>query len=144
MQTIQSNLVPLQLSFDSQGTWQDLVCMSQYNVPIDLPTNVVETFCGIAVGLGTMAFNPSGTAVCEVNPTAGSQVTFQQLLTTMSNSTEIWFRVRYPGTGSTAGAVIFLKGTCYVTALDLQLQINQVIQFTFTFTGTGTLDVANP
>ena len=143
MQTIQSNLVPIQLSFDSEATWQDLVCLTQYNIPLALSVNKVETFCGVATGLGIMTFDPTGTAVCEAAPTAGSQVTFQQLATTMNNQTRIDFRVRYPNSGSTGGQ-IFLKGHCYITALDLQASVGQVLQFTWGLSGEGTLDVLNP
>lgn len=140
MASIQSSNVPIELSFDNGVNWLTLVCLTQYNVPVDTPTNIVETFCGTEVGLGSTTFNPTGTAVCKVDPDT-NQVTYQQMLTTQMNELEIMFRVQYPGTGS-IGSTIYLKGTCYVTNTDLQLNTGQTVQFGWTLTGTGTLDVA--
>lgn len=143
MQTVQSNLVPIELSFDNGATWQVLVCLTQYNIPVTTAINTLSTFCGTAVGVGTAAFNASGTAVCELNPTAGAQVTFNTLLAAQMAGLQFKFRVRYPITGSVGGS-IFMKGDCYSTAIELQGQTNQALQFTWTLTGQGELDIVNP
>ena len=140
MAGIQSNLVPLQLSLNGGSTYQTLVCLTQYNVPLDKAVNTVETFCGIAVGLGPTTFNPTGTAVVEASPAAGSQITWASLLTAFEAGTLLRFRVLYP-TGGSTGSNISLEGDCYLTNLNLTFQTAQAIQFDFTLTGQGTLDI---
>lgn len=143
METIQSTLVPLELSFDGGTSWQLLVCLSQYNIPLSKAVNTVETFCGTSVGLGNGTFNPQGTAIAELNPTAGVQVSWPQLATVWDAETQIMFRARYP-TGGSTGNNIFLKGSCYVTDLNISFQVGQAVQFDFTLTGQGELDITNP
>jgi len=139
MAGIQSTLVPLELSFNNGSTYQTLVCLNQYNMPLSKATNVTETFCGTEVGLGSETFNPNGTAVCSTNPTS-SQVTYNRLLTAWKNEETVLFRCQYPGTGS-IGVHFYHQGSAYVTDLELQFQTSQVIQFTFTLTGIGTIDI---
>ncbi len=139
MQTIQSGLVPLELSVDNGVTWQLLVCLTQYNIPLERSVNTVETFCGNAVGLGTTSFNPTGTAIIEAAPTAGSQLTFEQLTELFTAGTLIKFRARYP-TGGSTGNNVFLAGDCYITSLNFTAQIGNALQFDFTLTGQGDLD----
>lgn len=143
MQTIQGNQVPIYLSFDNEVSWQLLVCLTTWNLPTELPTNVVDTFCGPAVGTGNQTFNPTGTAVAITDAAAGQQVTYGRLLTAQTNGETIKFRVLYPGSGSIASA-FFLKGSAKVTSLDPTFEATGVVQFSWTLTGEGTLDITYP
>jgi hypothetical protein len=138
MGSLQSTNYPLELSFDGGSTWHTLVCLTQFNIPLSKAANVTETFCGPEVGLGSGTFNPTGTAVCETEPTS-TQVTYKRLLTAWDAEELIQFRLQALGTGS-IGNHFYLRGSCYVTDLDLTLQTAQTIQFNWTLTGTGTLD----
>lgn len=139
MSSIQSSLVPIELSFDSGSTWQTLVCLTQYNLPLETATNQVETFCGTETGLGSQTFNPTGTAVHELTPLP-TQVSYTRMLTAWSNKELIQFRSQYPGTGS-IGSQFYHRGSAYVTSLSPSFQVGQVVQFDWTLTGTGTLDI---
>lgn len=139
MASIQSTLVPLELSFNNGATWQTLVCLTQHNMPLERATNVTETFCGTETGLGALTFNPSFTAVVKTD-VASNQVTYNRLLTAMNNEELIMFRIQNPTSGS-IGLYFYISGTAYVTSLDLQFQTGQTIQFTGTLTGTGSLDI---
>lgn len=139
MASVQSTLVPLELSFNGGTTWQILVCLTQYNIPLERATNVTETFCGTETGLGALTFNPSFTAVTKLD-VESNQVTYARLLTAMVNEELIQFRSQYPGSGS-IGVNWYLRGSCYVTSLDKQFQTGQTVQFTGTLTGTGSLDI---
>jgi hypothetical protein len=144
MQTIQASSSPIELSFDNEVSWQVLVCLEAYNVPTELPTTVTDTLtCGQAVGVGNQTFNPTGTAICTADAVAGSQVTYNRLLTAQTNAETFKFRVRSPSSGST-GNNFFLKGSCKCTSLDLQFNANDVIKFAWTLTGEGLLDIDNP
>lgn len=139
MAGLQSTNYPLELSFNGGSTWQTLVCLTQYNIPLSKAANVTETFCGQEVGLGSGTFNPTGTAVCETAPNS-NQVTYKRLLTAWDAEELILFRVQAPGSGS-VGNYFYLSGNCYVTDLDLQFQTAQTVQFTFTLTGSGNVDI---
>lgn len=143
MTTIQGNQVPIELSFDSGTSWQILVCLTQYNVPTELATTVTDTFCGQVLGVGTLAFNPTGTAICKQDISAGSEVTYLRLLTAQANAESFMFRVRHAASRS-IGSNFFLKGACKCTSLDLQLNATDVVQFSWTLTGEGTLDIQSP
>lgn len=144
MTTIQSSSTPIELSFDSEVSWQVLVCLEGYNVPTELPTTVTDTLtCGQVVGVGTQTFNPTGTAICLTDPVAGSQVTYNRLQIAQNAAETIKFRVRNPSSGST-GNNYFLKGSCKVTSLDLQFAANDVVKFSWTLTGEGILDIIAP
>lgn len=137
--SLQSTNVPIELSFDNGGTWQTLVCLTQYNLPLETATNQVETFCGTETGLGAQTFNPTGTFVHNLTP-EGTQVTYTRMLTAWSNKELIQFRVQYPGTGS-IGSQFYHRGSAYVTSLSPSFQTGQVVQADFTLTGTGSLDI---
>jgi hypothetical protein len=139
MASIQSTLVPLELSFNGGITWQILVCLTQHNMPLEKTTNVTETFCGTETGLGSLTFNPSFTAVVKTD-VASNQVTYDRMLVAMVNEELIRFRVQAPTAGS-VGVYFYLSGTAYVTSLDLTLAVGETVQFTGTLTGTGTLDI---
>lgn len=141
MQTIQGELAPLLLSPDNGVTWMTLVCLSTYSVSLDTTVNQTETNCGVATGLGAIKFKPSGSAVCEANPTEG-QVTYNQMVEWQVNKTQLLFSSEYPGSGSQYGQNLAISGDCFVTATDVTLETGQVIKFTFTLTGTGTVNTA--
>ena len=138
MATLQSTAIPLELS-DDNNTWRTLVCLTQYNMPLSKAVNSTETFCGIEVGLGSTTFNPTGTAVCKTDPDT-DEWTFKELLTRFAAETSIYFRCTSPAAGSVGGP-FYLSGSCKVTALDLQFQTGQTVQFTWTLTGEGALDI---
>lgn len=138
MQPIQSSNLPIWLSADG-NTYKQLVCLENYNIPLDTQVTETATFCGNSVGLGILKFTPTGSAVCEIAPT-GQQVTYKDMVAWQKAQTLLWFKVQYPSPGSTS-TNIFLSGQCYVTNTTLQLQINDVAKFTFTLTGSGEIDV---
>lgn len=143
MTTIQGNQVPIYLSFDNEVSWQVLVCLKQWNMPTELPTNVVDTFCGPAVGVGNQTFNPQGSAVSTTDYAAGQQVGYLRLLQAQTNAETFKFRAFYPGSGSIASS-FFWKGSCKCTSLNKVFEATGVVQFDWTLTGEGTLDIVYP
>lgn len=142
MNTIQGELAPIMVSSDGGITWKAIVCLETASVPLVTTVNEVETNCGVAVGLGAIKFNPTGSAVCEASPTV-AQVTYKDMVGWQGAKTLIMFKVEYPGSGGTYGQNVALSGTCYVTNTNLTTQVGQVIKFTFTLSGTGTVNT-NP
>jgi len=142
MGALQSINYPIELSFNNRATWQTLVCLTEYSVPLSKAANVTETFCGPQTGLGSGTFNPTGTAVAETAPTT-NQVTYARLLQAHDNNEVIWFRIQAPTTGS-VGVYFYLSGQCYVTDLEITFSAGETVQFTWTLTGTGDLITTAP
>jgi hypothetical protein len=139
MQTVQSSLVPIQLSSDNGATFKDVVCLTSYDIPLNTPSTSVSTFCGQAVGLGNIAFNPKFSAVCDSAPDDDT-VSYADVLAWQIAKTKLRFKVEYPGQGSaSAGTVIYLEGDCRVTDTDFKAQVDDVLQFDVTLTGEGEL-----
>lgn len=138
MQQIQSSAVFFYVRPAGTPTWKILVCLSQWNAPVASQINETDTIhCGVAVGIGNVRLNPTGTAVCEAAPTAG-QVTYEDMLNWQTAKTLIEFKTEYPDQGSAGyGGNFFLWSQGYVSATDLQSNANDVIKFTFTITGVG-------
>jgi len=143
MTTIASTLVPLEVSFDSEVSWQTLVCLKQFNIPTLRETTSEDTYCGKAVASGVQTGNPSFTAVCEAAPSAGSQVTYGRLLIAQYNDESFKYRVKYPSSGST-GQGFFIKQSCKANDLDLIMSAEKYIEFSGTLTGEGLIDIVYP
>lgn len=138
MQQIQSSSVFFYIRAVGDTNWKILVCLSQSNMPVASQINETDTIhCGVAVGIGNVRLNPTGTAVCEAAPTGG-KATYEDLLDWQLKKTLIEFKTEYPDQGSAGyGGNFFLYSQGYVTATELQSNANDVIKFTFTLSGVG-------
>lgn len=132
---VQSSNIPLQLSFDSGVTWKDLVCLENYNIERVTQTNTDDTFCGRFIGIGVIATQISGAAVCDVSP-SGTQVSIKSLNDAQLAGQRIQVRANYPTAGS-AGGAISNNGAAYVTAAAEQFAVNNLVKFTFTLLVDG-------
>jgi hypothetical protein len=142
MTTIQASAVPLRLSDNAGVSFKDVVCLLNYDVPLETQVNQVDTWCGTASGYGNIRFNPKGSAVCEANPDNSTQVTLNEMLNWQVNKTPLLFKVEYPGSGGSAGMNFFISGSCRVTTTDFKASgPNDTIQFDFTLTGEGVVDI---
>lgn len=143
MNSVQSSLVPLELSEDNGVTWNQLICMDNYTVTMEAVTTDTNTQCGIAVGLGPIKFGASGSAVCEISPSAG-QVTLNKMLTWLNIKEQILFRNQWAqGSTGSHGQTYYISGTCYVIKADVKNTTGDVVKFDFELKGTG-LAVINP
>lgn len=140
--SIQSVNMPLQLSFDNKVTWKDLVCLTDYQIPLNSPLTATDTFCGKKVGVGNIEFNPSGTAVCEVIPLT-TEVSAPELLDAQNGKTSIHFRAQNPQAGS-VGLLLYIAGSCKVTNVTIIGTANNLITFTFQLTGEGVIELTAP
>lgn len=132
---VQSSSVPLQLSFDGGTTYKDLVCLENYNVESTTQTSTDDTFCGRFVGIGPIATQISGSAVCDTAP-AGTQVSIAALKAAQAAGTLVYIRANYPGAGS-AGGQISNNGNGYVTQASTQYAVNNLVKFSFTILVSG-------
>jgi hypothetical protein len=140
MADIQSVNYPIQLSTDGGTTYRSLVCLENYDIPVERSITETETFCGKSVGLGSLSFNPSGSAVCKNAPDS-DEITYKEMVAAEVDGTLVKFKISAPASGTEAGDDFYLAGDCYVTSTTLQFATNELVKFSWTLTGTGTLDV---
>lgn len=134
---VQSNSVPLQLSFDGGATWKDLICLENYIIQSTTATTTSDTFCGRFIGLGPIGSQVSGSAVCDVTPLA-TQVSMIDLKNTQAAGSLINVRANWPTAGS-GGGKISNNAVGYVTATDEQFTVNNLVKFTFTLLINGAI-----
>lgn len=132
---IQSVLAPIKLSFDDGLTWKDLVCLTNYNAPLNNSTNDTETFCGKLVGQGNAALDFSGEAVCDLEPDS-DMVSYNDLNSVILSKSVILGRVVYPGTGS-VGSNLHLQTEIVVESTTLKGTANDYLKFDFSLKGQG-------
>ena len=137
MQVIQSIAVLLELRPHGSTTWYQLVCLDGFQNPWATSLNETDTQCGIAVGLGPIKFNPTGTGVVEAAP-GPTQITHQHLRNWQLAQLLLDYRIQFPSTGGgSIGSNLYSEGQCYVTNTTDQYKIDDVVKFTFTLSGNG-------
>lgn len=138
MTNIQSINVPFEISADNGNTWETLVCISDHKLPVSSAVNKVNTQCGVAVGLGPVEFNPSGSAVNDITETVPGQVSYKDVLAWTVNQTRLKFRAQQSSGSGSIGDLYYLSGFGYFTACEKDDTVGDVEKFTFTFSGIGT------
>lgn len=136
MVNIQAINVPIQVSADNGVTWETIVCISDHTLPISSAVNKVNTQCGVAVGLGPVEFNPTGSAVSTTDENAG-QVSLKDMAAWLVAQTKLKYRMQTPGTGGSIGSNFYLSGYCLVTDVKIAETVGDVEKFTFTLSGIG-------
>lgn len=137
VKSIQSDIVPLELTFDNGTTYKDLVCLESDEVSTTNGVTENNTYCGTENGIAKVKVSISGTGVCNPNLDANTEVTYKDLLSAQVSRTAIGYRKQ----SGSSGANFYLAGTCYVTDLKLQGSATQVIKFTFTLTCNDDVDL---
>lgn len=142
METIQALDAPLKVSDDGGGTWLDIVCLLNYDIPLSRDVNQLATFCGIATGYGPVKFSAKGSGAVEAEPDDATQASLNRILNWFLANTKLLFKSEYPGSGGSAGENFYISGSARFSDLDVKApDANNVIQFDFTLTGEGTLDI---
>lgn len=138
MANVQSTSVPLELSDDGVN-WMTLVCLEGWQHTLSKEITETETFCGLAVGLGTTKFSGTADAVCETEPTS-NQVTYNYVQAALDGETLLYFRIQSPSSGST-GSVVYNSGRIYINSVQLTAATKETLKFSVQFTGVGTPDI---
>lgn len=138
MTNIQSINVPFEISADNGASWVTLVCISDHKLPVSSAVNKVNTQCGIAVGLGPVEFNPSGSAVNDTTESVPGQVSYKDVLAWTVAQKTLKFRAQQSSGNGSIGDIYYLSGNGYFTACEKDDTVGDVEKFTFTFSGIGT------
>lgn len=143
MAKIQGLNVVLELSTNGSN-WYYMICEIDHGINQTRSTTETQTKCNngeTEVGLGAKAWEITGSAIVDDGPSA-TQMSYKSLQSHWDAGTLLYVRSQSPGTGSSAGAALYHKGQCYVTALNLTAAVDGAIQFDFTLKGTGNLSIA--
>lgn len=140
MQVIQAITIPLELSADNGATWQTLVCIDSHDTPMETQITKTNTFCGVAVGLGPIQFDPSGTAICSIDDDP-TQVSLKDMQAWQVAQKVLKFRVQDVSNPGSIGSRVYLSGNCYVTTCSPTFKADDVVKFSFKLTGLGTPNI---
>lgn len=137
--TIQSNLIPIEISSDSGTTYKKLVCNQTWKLGQSVSVSEEETDCGTLVGLGSNKWSFDAAGVLNSTPES-TEISHEGLNTLFAAQTLILVRAQYPASGS-PGADLYAVGSAYITSLEVDKSTGSLMKFTATFTGNGVLDI---
>ncbi len=134
--TLQSNLVPINISSDGGSTYKAIVCKKSWTFNGDTSTTEEETDCGTLTGIGSNKWSFDFEAVMNTTP-ASSEFSTEDLLGFWVGQTALKVKAYYP---ITPGTDIYLQGDCYLTSFKINNQVGNLMTCSGTLTGTGQLD----
>ena len=137
MATIQAVDTVLQLSTDGV-TYKSVVCEIGHTYNRERSTNSVETKCygGVAlVSIGAKSGNIDFTGAFETQPSA-TQVSANDIMGYFEDGDYLYWKSESP----TGGASRYRQGRGYITSLNEDAQVGDIIQFSFTLTIDGDVD----
>jgi len=120
------------------GDYDTLVCLRNSSVNSELPVTQEETNCGTLTAVGNVGVTVDFDAVCEVAPTAGAQISYEELWTALNAKTKIGIRIQSPTT--VPGSAYYHQFAGYVTSLSLSQEAGAYISFSGTLTSDGPID----
>jgi len=127
----------MSVSTDAGVTWKNIVCKKAANFNGSLPTNVDDTDCGPAVGVGSPAFTFDFEGAVNTTPNS-SEISAKALLAIFQAAQLVQIRIMFPNPG---GTDFYVSGEGYLTTYNVALATGNVANFTGTFTGNGAVDI---
>jgi hypothetical protein len=122
-------------------SYKNLVCLRTSSVNTTMDATTEQTNCGVLTSPSEPQMSLDFDAICETSPTI-TQVSYEDLLTSMVNKTVVAVRVQNPVvSGSSAGAAYYHSFNGYITDLTLNQSTTEFINFSGTIQSSGALDV---
>ena len=122
-------------------SYKNLVCLRTSSVNTTMDATTEQTNCGVLTSPSEPQMSLDFDAICETSPTI-TQVSYEDLLTSMVNKTVVAVRVQNPVvSGSSAGAAYYHQFGGYITDLTLNQSTTEFINFSGTIQSSGALDV---
>jgi hypothetical protein len=142
MAQVLGSLQNIEIDITNVGTtYKSLVCLRTSSVNTTMDATTEQTNCGVLTSPSEPQMSLDFDAICETSPTV-SQISYEDLLTSMVNKTLVAVRVQNPiVSGSSAGAAYYHKFSGYITDLTLNQSTTEFINFSGTIQSTGALDV---
>lgn len=132
----------VRVSGDSDTSWDRLVCALDDQAEMDNEVSEVDTKCGTFTGVKEMKGSYSGNAVANATPTAGTEVTYEDVVFWQKNKTLLDFRYYNAAFGAiTEGGAVYQQGTGRFTNSVLTGATGEVVQFSWTFSPTGEIEI---
>lgn len=125
---LQSNTIPMAISFDGGTTYKNVVCKRAWNFAGTTAVNSEETDCGISKGLGAPDWSMDFEGVVNTTPNSPTEVSAVELAGAWVNQTLVKVKV-IPG--------VPIKGDMYITDYGVQNAVGSLLAFSFTGAGVG-------
>lgn len=135
--TLQSNLVPLNVSADGGSTYKAVVCKKSWSFNGDSSSSEEQTDCGTLLGLGSTTWGFDIEGVINTTPGA-SEVSAETMFGYWNSQTALKVKLDYP---ASAGTDLYAVGDCYLTSFKIQNTVGNLMTFTGSLKGTGALDI---
>jgi hypothetical protein len=143
MAQVLGSLQNIEIDITNVGTtgYKNLVCLRTSSVNTTMDATTEQTNCGVLTSPSEPQMSLDFDAICETSPSV-SQISYEDLLTSMVNKTVVAVRVQNPVvSGSSLGAAYYHKFSGYITDLTLNQSTTEFINFSGTIQSTGALDV---
>jgi len=143
MGQVLGSLQNIEIDITNVGTtgYKNLVCLRTSSVNTTMDATTEQTNCGVLTSPSEPQMSLDFDAICETSPSV-SQISYEDLLTSMVNKTVVAVRVQNPVvSGSSLGAAYYHKFSGYITDLTLNQSTTEFINFSGTIQSTGALDV---
>jgi hypothetical protein len=142
MAQVLGSLQNIEIDITNVGTtYKSLVCLRTSSVNTTMDATTEQTNCGVLTSPSEPQMSLDFDAICETSPTV-SQISYEDLLTSMVNKTLVAVRVQNPTvSGSSEGTAYYHKFSGYITDLTLNQSTTEFINFSGTIQSTGALDV---
>lgn len=126
MATIDASLIPPQFSSDGGTTWLTGICVKDWNLNGETPSNTIDTFCGPIVGLGTPGYTEGAASMVGEFAPSASQVSMELMQTWWFNKTALKFRAAYP---NPAGTDFYVFGDAKIKSFNPTFAVNDPTSF---------------
>jgi hypothetical protein len=125
------------------SSFKTLVCLRTSSVNTTMDATTEQTNCGVLTSPSEPQMSVDFDAICEVAPTALTQISYEDLLNAMVNKVLVNVRVQSPQfSGSSYGAVYYHQFYGYITDLTMNQSTTEFINFSGTIQSSGALDVS--
>jgi hypothetical protein len=141
MTELQGRLLALEIDFTGAGTtWDSLVCLQNFDNPLDVPIERVDTDCGSIASPGNPTETVNFSAIKNLEPGV-SEESYQACYNAAIAGTKVKVRIQNPAVGSvTQGSKIYKMFDAYFSNVTLEKDTNSPISFSGTIESTGTID----
>ena len=135
---VQANQVPFAISTDGGETFKTLVCKQQGSLSTSSSSNIEESDCGAAVGLGTFQWSVDFSGLANVTPDTATEMSAKELLTIAQSQTKI--NIKWLTGDGSSDSNLYREGAGYITSYGETYNTGSKVGFSITVQGEGALN----
>lgn len=132
----------IEIDVTGGSNFDSLVCLSSSSINGTADSSSTQTNCGVLTSVGFPQMTLNFDAICKTDPTAGEEISYDDLLQAFNLKTLVNVRVQNPVvTGSSAGAAYYHQFYGYITSLTFTQSTTEFISFSGSIVSSGGIDV---